>query len=114
MKLIFHILTAVLAALLHSQSAPADRGGTARDLTAWTISQTTGCYDTGPRRGAELSADTELGASADGPDGPREVPASVRQVHAWERDEEIRQSYHRMADAPAKWSLPPPTGPPSS
>lgn len=114
MKLIFHILTAVLAALLHSQSAPADRGGTARDLTAWTISQTTGCYDTGPRRGAELSADTELGASADGPDGPCGVPASVRQVHAWERDEEIRQSYHRMADAPAKWSLPPPTGPPSS
>jgi hypothetical protein len=81
-KLIFHILTAVLAALLHSQSAPADRGGTARDLTAWTISQTTGCYDTGPRRGAELSADTELGASADGPDGPCGLPALVRQAHA--------------------------------
>ena len=82
MKLIFHILTVVLAALLHSQSAPADRGGTARDSTEWTISQTTGCYDTGPRRGAKLSADTELGASADGPDGPCGLPALVRQAHA--------------------------------
>lgn len=114
MKLIFHFLTAVLATLLHSQGAAADRGGTARNLTAWTISQTTGCYDTGRARGAELSADTELGASADEPSGPCGVPALVRQAHAWECDEEVRQSYHRMADAPAKWSLPPPTGPPSS
>lgn len=114
MKLVFHILTAVVAALLHSQGAAAYRDGTARDSTAWTISLTTGCYDTGPRRGAELSADTELGASADGPDGPCGLPALVRQAHAWERSEEVRQSYHRMADAPAKWSRPPPTGPPFS
>ena len=114
MKLIFHILTAVLAALLHSQGAAADRGGTWQNSTAWTKSQTAGCYDTGSERGAELSADTKLGASTDGPDGPCGLPASVRQAHAWERSEEIRQSYHRMADAPAKWSLPPPTGPPSS
>ena len=81
MKLIFHIVTAVFAAFLHSQGAAADRGDTARDSTAWTTSQTTCCYDTGPRRGAELSADTELGASADGPDGPDGpcgVPISVR------------------------------------
>ena len=114
MKLIFHIVTAVFAAFLHSQGAAADRGDTARDSTAWTISQATACYDTGPGRGAELSADTELGASADGPAGPRGVLALVRQAHAWERNEEVRQSYHRMADAPAEWSLPPPTGPPFS
>lgn len=114
MKLIFHILTAVFAALLHSQGAAADRGSTARDLTALTISQTPGCCDAGSGRGAELSTDTELGASVDGPDGPCGLPALVRQAHAWERYEEVRQSYHRMADAPAKWSRPPPTGPPSS
>merc|ERR1711969_304975 len=67
---------------------------------AWKLSQATACYDTGPGRGAELSADTELGASADGPAGPRGVLALVRQAHAWERNEEVRQSYHRMADAP--------------
>lgn len=114
MKLIFHILTAVLAALLLSQGATADRNGTARYSTAWTISQATGCYDTGPRRGAEFSADTELGASVDGPDGSCGVPVSVRQAHAWERSEEIRQSHRQRANAPARWSLPTPTSPPSA
>ena len=114
MKDVLHILTAVLAPFLLALEGAADRDGTAPNLAASTISQTTGCYDTGPGRGAKLSADTELGASADGPDGPCGVPALVRQAHAWERNEEVRQSYHRMADAPAEWSLPPPTGPPFS
>ena len=114
MKLIFHILTAVLAAVLHSQGAGADRGGTTRDLTSWTISQATGSYDATQKRGAELSADIESGASADGPGEPVILLDFARCEHGTNRDTEVWRLIHWISDAPAKWSLPPATGPPSS
>lgn len=114
MKEVLHILTAVLAALLLVSGSAADRDGTALDLSAWTISQATGCYDTAQQRGAELSADSKPGASADGPGEPVILLDFARCEHGTNRDTEVWRLIHWISDAPAKWSLPPATGPPSS
>lgn len=114
MKEVLHILTAVLAALLLALGGAADRAGTAPDLAAWTISQATGSYDTAQQRGAELSAEIEPGASADGPGEPIILPDLARRKHGTNRDTGVWPSNHWASDARAKWSLPPATGPPFS
>lgn len=114
MKEVLHILTAVLAALLLALGGAASRDGTVPDLTAWTISQATSSYDTAQKRGAEISEDSEPGASADGPGGPFALPATARRAHVAERDAEVGRSEHRICNAAANWPLPPATGPPFS
>lgn len=114
MKEVLHILAAVLAALLLVSGTAAYRDGTSLDLSAWTISQATGSYDTAQKRGAELSADSEPGASADGPGEPIILPNLARRKHGTNRDTGVWPSNHWTSDARAKWSLPPATGPPSS
>ena len=114
MKEVLHILTAVLAALLLVSGTAAYRDGTSLVLSAWTISQATGSYDTAQKRDAELSADSEPGASADGPGGPFALPATARRAHVAERDAEVGRSEHRICNAAANWPLPPATGPPFS
>lgn len=114
MKEVLHILTAILAALLLALGGATDRDGTAPDLAAWTISQATGSYDTAQKRGAELSADVESGASADGPGEPVILPDFTCREHGANRDAGVWQSNHSVSDARAKWSLPPATAPPFS
>lgn len=114
MKEVLHVLSAVLAALLLVSGSAADRDGTAPDLSAWTISQATGSYDTAQKRGAELSADIEPGASADGPGDPVVLPDFARREHGTNRDIGVWRSNLWVSDALAKWSLPPATGPPFS
>lgn len=108
-----HVLTAVLAVFLLAWGGAADRDGTAPRLAAWTNSQTTGSYDIAQKRGAALSADIEPGASADGPGEPVVLPDLARRDHAINRRAEVWPASHRVSDGPARWSLPPATGPPS-
>ena len=114
MKEVLHVLTVVLAAFLLAWGGAADRGGTAPELAAWTISQANGSYDTAQKRGAKLSADVESGASADGAGEPVVLPDLARSDHGTNRDAEVWPSNHWVSDASAKWSLPPATGPPFS